>query len=88
MQSDQFITFKQSHNRQPGVIPKRNPIFKTTEQLGLEERPDFHQFFLPLCGDPSSHNPKLERIKYKEFLQDRYSKIVGEKALLFFENKF
>lgn len=70
------------------MIPKRNPIFKASEQLGLEDRPDFQQFFLALCADPNSHNPKLERLKYKEFLQDRYSRIVGEKALLFFENKF
>lgn len=82
------MTFKQSHCRQPGTVTKRNPVFKLPEQLGLEERPDFRQFFLALCGDQSSHNPKLERLKYKEFLQDRYSKIVGEKALLFFENKF
>lgn len=85
---DQFLSFKQSHCRQPGMVSKRNLIFKTQEQLGLEDRPDFNQFFNILCDDPSSHNPKLDRLKYKEFLQDRYSKIVGEKVLSFFENKF
>jgi hypothetical protein len=41
-----------------------------------------------LCDDKIGHNPKIDRAKYKEFLQDRYSKIVGEKILLFLENKF
>jgi hypothetical protein len=43
---------------------------------------------LPLCEDKSNYNPKLQRIKYKKFLQDRYSETVGEKILLFLENKF
>ena len=31
VQSEQFITFKLSHNRAPGAIAKRNKIFTKTE---------------------------------------------------------
>ena len=43
---------------------------------------------MTLCKDTNSHNPKVERLKFKQFLQDRYSETVGEKILLFLENKF
>jgi hypothetical protein len=56
--------------------------------MGIEDRPDFVNYFVTLCDEKISHNPKIERTKYKEFLQDRYSKIVGEKILLFLETKF
>jgi hypothetical protein len=88
LQLDEFITYKQSHNKPPGVIVRRNKIFTKTEQLGLEERPDFQAFFAPLCEDKTAHNPKLQRMKYKKFLQDRYSETIGEKVLMFLENRF
>jgi hypothetical protein len=63
-----FLTFKQSHNKTVGQAPKKNPIFTETKQLGLEDRMDFNNYFMNLCDEKATINPKIDRAKYREFL--------------------
>ena len=39
-------------------------------------------------GEASIKHARLKRSSFKEFLQDRYSPVVGDKMLLFLENQF
>lgn len=76
--------------RRPSVGSKNSRmIFSKTSQLGLYESPAFRKFFLSLSEE--SQNIKFARLSrqaFKEFLQRRYTKLVGERIMLFLENQF
>lgn len=74
----------------PGGGPaKPGLIFSKPKDLALLEDPEMQNFFRSMCvsdAGSSIKHAKLDRPVFKQFLQDRYSKLVGEKLLQHIEN--
>ena len=50
---------------------------------------EYNSFFKSFCYDSSSiKQARLNRALFRELLVDRYSKVVGDKIMLFLENQF
>ena len=75
----------------PTAITSRKvkPIFTDVSYLGLMNNPEYENFFRAFCDDKCEIKyARLNRNLFRQFLQDRYSKVVGEKILIFLENQF
>ena len=68
---------------------KLKPIFTDASYLGLSDNIEYENFFRSMCDENFSIKyARLNRNQFKQFLQDRYSKVVGEKICIFLENQF
>ena len=86
-----FIPFRKIYERITGVDRKDRPkpVFTDVSQLGLINNLEYENFFRSMCDENYSIKfARLNRVVFKQFLQDRYSDFVGERILSFLENEF
>ena len=89
LKSANFTIFNQS--KKPSAANDDRIIFKNYAELGLHDNIDFQKFFISLSEEPTANSTKfsrLDRQAFKEFLQKRYTTVVGEKILLFIETQY
>lgn len=83
--------FEQANKELKGVKDARmimQPILQSSAQLGLNENPNTRNFFISLAenGETRIKFARLKRFYLQQFLQNRYSEVVGEKILNFLES--
>jgi len=82
---------KSSNSRAQSGSHKASPVTSKIKDLNLHQDADICNFFRGMCGaegGQSMRHARLNRNSFKQFLQDRYSKLVGEKLILFLETQF
>ena len=82
---------RQKNNQTPGGSSKskKKPILNGFKSLGIAEELSLQNFFRGMCeSDISIKHAGLKKTTYKQFLQERYSRQVGEKILSFMESEY
>ena len=88
---EKFNSYRKMYKKIPtaSANKKVKPIFTDVSCLGLMNNPEFENFFKAFCDDCCNiKHARLNRNLFKQFLQERYSKVVGEKILTFLDSQF
>jgi hypothetical protein len=72
-----------------GSSNKKKPILAGFKNLGIADNKNLQNFFRGMCeSDVSIKHAGLKKSHFKYFLQERYSRQVGDKILAFMESEY